>query len=103
VSTRLEALKSLVEQDPKNFLARYGLAMEYASGGLLEEAVGEFQVLMAVNPDYAYAYFHSGQTLERLGRTEEARAMYKRGIESAQRIGDEHARSELTGALERLG
>ena len=102
-STRLDVLKSMVAQNPKDSFSRYGLAMEYRNAGDLEGAVREFRELIAVNPDYAYAYFHGGQTLEKLGRLEEAGAMYRAGIESATRSGDQHARGEIQGALDLLG
>lgn len=102
MSERLEALKGMVLQDPKNSLVRYGLAMEYGRLGQLEQAVSEHRALIEVNPDYCYAYFHGGQALEKLGRLEEARTMYREGILAAHRTGDEHARSELQGALDLL-
>ena len=102
-STRLDVLKSMVAQNPKDSFSRYGLAMEYRNAGDLEGAVREFRGLIAVNPDYAYAYFHGGQTLEKLGRLEEAGEMYRAGIESATRSGDQHARGEIQGALDLLG
>lgn len=102
-STRLDVLKSMVAQNPKDSFSRYGLAMEYRNAGDLEGAVREFRELIAVNPDYAYAYFHGGQTLEKLGRLEEAGEMYRAGIESAARSGDQHARGEIQGALDLLG
>jgi tetratricopeptide (TPR) repeat protein len=102
-STRLDILKSMVAQNPSDSFSRYGLAMEYRNGGDLEGAMREFRELIAVNPDYAYAYFHGGQTLERLGRLDEAGEMYRAGIESAVRTGDQHAKGELQGALDLLG
>jgi tetratricopeptide (TPR) repeat protein len=57
---------------------------------------------MAADPDYAASYFHAGQTLEQLGKLEEARDVYRRGIEVTARKGDQHARSELEGALDLL-
>jgi tetratricopeptide (TPR) repeat protein len=93
----------MVEQKPNDSFARYGLAMEYRNAGDLEGAMREFRELIAVNPDYAYAYFHGGQTLERLGKPEEAAELYRAGLESAGRTGDSHARSELQGALDLLG
>ncbi len=102
-STRLDILKSMVAQNPNDSFSRYGLAMEYRNGGDLEGAMREFRELIAVNPDYAYAYFHGGQTLERLGRLDEAGEMYRAGIESAMRTGDQHAKGELQGALDLLG
>jgi tetratricopeptide (TPR) repeat protein len=101
--TRLEILKSMVAQNPNDSFSRYGLAMEYRNTGDLERAVAEFRALMAANPDYAAAYFHGGQTLERLGRPEEARALYERGIEVTSRKGDEHAMREMQAALDLLG
>ena len=79
-SGRLEILKSMVEQNPRDSFARYGLAMEFKNGGDLESAVREFQALLAADPNYAAGYFHAGQTLERMGRLEDARAMYVEGI-----------------------
>ena len=102
-SDRLEILKTLVEQNPGNSFSRYGLAMEYRNRGDLESAVREFRALIGADPDYAYAYFHGGQTLERLGRLEEARAMYEPGLEAARRKGDGHALGEIQGARDLLG
>ena len=100
---RLEILISLVEQDPANAFTRYGLAMEYVNAGEPESAVKEFSALLEHNPNYAAGYFHGGQTLEKVGRIEEAKALYSRGIEVTTKTGDGHTRSELQGALDMLG
>jgi Flp pilus assembly protein TadD len=102
-ASRLEILKSMVEQNPSDTFARYGLAMEYANSGRLDQAVEEYRNLLAANPSYAAAYFHGGQALEKLGRAEEARALYRQGIETTTRTGDLHTRSELQAALDLLG
>jgi tetratricopeptide (TPR) repeat protein len=101
-TNRLEILKNLVAQNPSDTFTRYGLAMEYRNSGDLEAAMREFGALMEASPDYIASYFHAGQTLEKLGRSEEARAIYLRGIEVTTRTGDQHARSELEAALEML-
>jgi tetratricopeptide (TPR) repeat protein len=101
--TRLDLLKNMVAQNPKDSFARYGLAMEWARSGNLEQAVEEYHGLLAVNPDYAAAYYHGGQTLAKLGRMDEARALYRAGIEATTRTGDAHTRSEIEAALEMLG
>jgi Tfp pilus assembly protein PilF len=100
---RIEILKSMVAQNPADAFGRYGLAMEYVNGGNLEAAVEQFQALLEHNPNYAAGYFHGGQTLEKLGRTEDARDIYRRGIEVTGKTGDGHTRSELEGALAMLG
>ena len=100
--TRLDLLKRMLEQDPRNTFARYGLAMEYKNAGDWEEAIAAFQQLLEVDPQYSAAYFHGGQSLEKTGRAEEARQMYQRGVEVTTAKGDDHARSEMQAALDLL-
>ena len=103
MSTRLEKLKALFAQDPGNALVGYGLAQELAGLGRLEDAVAQYQRLIAVKPDYCAAYFHGARTLEQLGRRDDARALYRTGIDTATRVGDNHAASEMQSALMELG
>jgi len=93
----------MVEQQPTVSFLRYGLAMEYRNAGDLDSAMKEFQALLQVDPDYSAAYFHGGQTLEKLGRNDAARDLYNTGIEVTTRKGDLHTRDEIRGALEMLG
>ena len=101
-TNRIDALKQMVAQDANNSFARYGLAMEYANSGQLTEALTEFLTLLKSDRDYTAAYYHGGQALEKLGRVEEARAMYEHGIEASTRKGDAHTRSEIEAALNLL-
>jgi Tfp pilus assembly protein PilF len=101
-TNRLDTLKMILAQNPSDTFARYGLAMEYVKAGDLGGAVEEFRSVMAANPGYTYAYFHCGQTLEKLGHTEDAREVYEQGIEAARRVSDSKALNELQGALELL-
>jgi tetratricopeptide (TPR) repeat protein len=101
-SDRLETLKNMVAQDPSNAFTRYGLAMEYVNLGRFDEAVEEFHSLLGSNPNYGAGYYHAGRTLERMGKTDEARAMYEKGIVVTTRTGDAHTRSELQAALDLL-
>ena len=101
--SRVDVLKGMVAQNPNDSFARYGLAMEYKNAGDWDGAMGEFRALIAANPDYHAAYFHGGQTLERMGREDEAREMYREGVDAATRAGNAHARAEMQGALDMLG
>lgn len=101
--SRVETLKSMVAANPNDSFARYGLAMEYKNAGDWEGAMREFHALIETNPDYHAAYFHGGQTLERMGREDDAREMYRLGVDAATRAGNGHARSEMQGALDLLG
>ena len=100
--SRLETLQEFVAANPNDSLVRYGLAQEYIRQEEAEKALEQFHELLRLNPSYAPAYFHAGQTLENLSRLEEAREMYRRGIEITARAGDLHAKSELQAALDLL-
>ncbi len=89
----------MLAQSPSSF-ARYGLAMEYVKAGDLEGAVREFGTLLESDPNYSAAYFHGGQTLEKLGKIDEARDYYRRGLDVTR---DPHARAELQASLDILG
>jgi tetratricopeptide (TPR) repeat protein len=101
-TNRMEILKNMLAQNPQDSFARYGLAMEYTNRGNWESALTEFKVLLENNAGYAAAYFHGGQALEKLGRVEEARDFYQKGIEVTARSGDRHTQSELQAALDML-
>ena len=92
----------MVEQNPADAFGRYGLAMEYVNAGELEAAAQHFQALLEHNPNYSAGYFHGGQTLEKLGRIDDAKDLYRRGIDVTKATGDGHTRSELEGALSLL-
>ena len=77
--------------------------MEFRNAGDLAAAMTEFRTLIAAHPDYSAAYFHGGQTLEKLGRINEAKSLYARGIEITGATGDSHTQSELRAALDMLG
>lgn len=100
---RLEILKNMVAQNPGDSFARYGLAMAYAGAGDYAQAAEEYRKLIEINPKYVAAYYHGGQALEKLGKAEEAREIYRQGIEISTQEGDTHARSELEAVLDLLG
>jgi len=101
-SDRLETLLQFVESSPNDAFVRYGLAQEYVNRGQLEKAIEEFNTLLTNNADYQAGYYHAGQTYLKLGRKDEARVSFEKGIELATRSGDLHARGELEAALAEL-
>jgi Tfp pilus assembly protein PilF len=101
--SRIDALTGMLERDPDNSRFRYMLAMEHVNAGDLESAVKQFDEILTRDNLYSAAYFHGGQTLEKLGRIDDARSLYQRGIQATTQNGDMHTRSELQGALDMLG
>jgi tetratricopeptide (TPR) repeat protein len=100
--SRLETLQEFVAASPNDSFVRYGLAQEYLRRAEPEKALEQFRELLRLNSNYAPAYYHGGQTLEKLGRVEEAREIYRQGIEVTTKLGDLHAKSELQAALDLL-
>jgi tetratricopeptide (TPR) repeat protein len=100
--SRLQMLSEFLQQNPGDAFARYGLAMEYSRTGKTEQALAEFNKLLELHPDYTNGYFMAAQTLERAGRTAEAKGMLEKGVEAASRTGNKHALSEMSGMLEEL-
>jgi Tfp pilus assembly protein PilF len=101
-TNRLDILKQMLEQDPRNSFARYGLAMEYSKTGDLQAAVEHFKSLIASDGTYVAAYYHCGQALEKLGDVDAARTIYEKGVIASAEKGDLHTRSEIEAALSLL-
>ena len=99
---KIAGLKEILELDPKNSFARYGIAMELANRGETEAALTEFSTLLANDPDYTAGYFMAAQTLANEARVPEAIDQLKAGIASAKRSGNNHAISEMQAMLDEL-
>ena len=99
---RIALLTQVLEQNPTDAFARYGLAMAYAAQDNTAKALDEFNLLIQHNPDYVPAYQMSAQTLAKLNRNEEAIARLKEGIATAARTSNDHAASEMQALLDDL-
>jgi tetratricopeptide (TPR) repeat protein len=99
---KVAALTEILQQNPNDAFARYGLAMELASQGNLEAALEQFAQLLDQHADYTAGYFMAAQTLQRAGRIDEARERLRQGIASAARTGNHHAQAEMQAALDEI-
>lgn len=100
---RAQMLKELLEENPNDAFARYGLALEYSRAGELEAALGEFNKLLELHPDYVPGYQMAAQTLLAAGRDQEGRVMLEKGIACAKRSRNQHAQSEMETMLAEMG
>jgi len=99
---RVELLTQILDQNPNDAFARYGLAMEHAKSGDVDMAMLEFTKLLEVHPDYAAGYFMAAQTLAKAGRNVEAKTYLGNGIAAAARTGNAHAKGEMEAMLDEL-
>lgn len=100
---RVAMLNEILGQNPNDAFARYGLALEYSKAGQTEQALSEFEKLLAQHPDYTAGYFMAAQTLAGASRAGEAKDMLTKGIASAKKMGNAHAQSEMEAMLAELG
>jgi len=73
--------------------------MEFKTSGDRDGAWQTFEALVADHPDYIASYAPAGEVLVELGRADEARLLYGKGIEACARKNDAHARDHLESAL----
>ncbi len=101
--TRRQKLEQFLAQNPNDSFSRYGVALECLREGDLAAAESHFKTLLESNPEYVPGYQMYAQTLAQNNRAAEAKALLTRGIEAANRQGNQHARSEMEGLLDQLG
>ncbi len=76
-----EQYRLILEQEPENALALYGLGLMRHQQGRDEDALALLQRSLALDPDHAFAHNALGAVLHRLDRPEEARAAFSRALE----------------------
>ena len=99
---KIAMLSQILESNPQDAFARYGLAMEYAGRDDFARALPEFATLLRDNPRYTPGYFMAAQTLSRAGEPEKAREHLRLGIGSARAEGNNHAEREMQAMLDEL-
>lgn len=102
MNNRLERLKVLAEERPKDAFTLFALAKEYERMGDLQKSRSVFENLVENIPDYVGVYFHLGQLLEEMEKETDALNAYEQGILVAKQAGDNHALAELSNAAQNL-
>ena len=82
-ASRIDTFKQMLEGDPENPVVRFGLANEYLKAGRYEDAVAALHDYLQRADDEGAAYGMLARAYEKLGRRDEARLAYERGVEAA--------------------
>lgn len=92
----------MVEKDPKNALARFGLANELMRAGEYAEARDVLNAYLAMYDDEGAGYRFLAQACEKLGLVDEAKDAYRRGIGAAGRHNHPSMAAEFEMRIEDL-
>lgn len=102
-SSRIDSLRKLAEERPDDPRPRFGLALEFERAGRWEEMIAELRAYLARTDDEGNAYGRLGHALRELGRDDEAREAYRRGIEAANRHSHPTMAMEFEEVLDDMG
>lgn len=87
MTDRTEALVRMLERRPDDVRLRFGLALEYLKQERYAEAVEQLRAYLDAADDEGNAWGRLGDALRRLGRDDEAREAYHRGVAAAEAHG----------------
>ena len=102
MNDRIAALQKMLERNPEDVRARFGLAAEYERLQQWSDVVEQLSAYLAGTADEGNAYGRLGRAYLALGRTEEARSAYQAGVEAAARHGHPSMAAEFQDALDEL-
>ena len=87
MTSRADSLLRMLERSPDDARLRFGLANEYEKAERWEDAAAQLRAYLALTDDEGNAWGRLGAALRRIGRRDEARDAYRRGIDAARRHG----------------
>jgi Flp pilus assembly protein TadD len=100
MSSRIDTLRRMLDSRPDDPRFRFGLALELLKEERLEEGVQELRRYLDLSDDEGNAWGRLGAALRHLGRDDEARDAYRRGIEAAERHGHPTMAEEFEAVLD---
>lgn len=102
MSSRLEGLLKLYEKEPDEPFISYGIALEYISLKEFQKAEEFLSQTIEKDPGYTAAYMQYALLKTDLNKTDEAKQLFKKGIEAAYKSGDKRSAKEMEDFLEDL-
>ena len=98
--SRLNKLAAMLTEDPDDTLLKYMLAMELDKASDHEASLKLLAELMHEDPPYVPAFLMAGQQHAAIGQPDQARTIWRAGIDAARRQQNEHAASEMSQFLQ---
>ncbi len=98
---RIIQLQKFILEDATDVFSRYALGLEYVKEEDFLEAEKCFQYLIVNHPTYIGTYYQFGKLLQREGKEDEAKNIFKKGMRLTN-LSDTKTYSELQNALTNL-
>lgn len=95
-------LEALIARGQDGAPIRFALASRYAAAGDIERALAHAEVAVEIDADYSAAWKLLGRLRGEKGQREQAIDAYRRGIDVAEKRGDQQAAKEMRVFLKRL-
>jgi len=99
---RLEALLGMLPEEPNDPMLRYMLANEFFKAGQYPEAIEHISTYLNMKEDEGAVFRLLAQSYQKLGKTDDARKSYERGIEAANKHGHPGMAEEFQMAIDDL-
>jgi Tfp pilus assembly protein PilF len=100
--SRIEQIRALIADDPRDAMLRFALGNEYFQVRQYAEAVESFKAALDIDPEYAFVYIRLAHAYEKSGQIELARQTIEVGRGPAARNGDPNLMRQLDEIAARL-
>ncbi|MBT3199148.1 MAG: hypothetical protein HN350_04450 [Phycisphaerales bacterium] len=102
MSDRIDAIKAMLKDNPRDVFLLYSLGMEEASAGRLDLGAVALIECITIDQDYLPARIELGKVLRSGGELAQARAAFEGALDLATRQEDIHAADAIRQQLETL-
>lgn len=102
IERKMSMFSQVLEIDPEDELANYGLADVYFVKDTPEKSIPLLEKVLKINPKYSVAYLLMGKCFIKLKQNEKAKSIFEEGIKIASAQGDMMPANEMQAKLSSL-
>lgn len=99
INRRFGMFQQVLEIDPEDSLANYGLADIYFQRGEPQKSIPLLEKVLETDPKYSVGYLLLGKCLIEISEPEKAKEVFEKGIEVASKLGDLMPANEMQAKL----
>lgn len=99
MSSKIPTLAARIKENPNDSFSKFALALELINIDQITKATLLFESIVKTDPNYVGVYYHLAKIYIETDENKKAVRTYKEGIAIAEIENNQHAKSELQGAL----